>query len=509
MLHIQACMSIRFTGWVAAIVMTVMIVQGGVGFVNTAQAAGGSIKTTTGSCGSPVNKNLYDVGDTMYLTGTGFSHNATLNWSVIGLPGSSDANITVASGTITTDGQGKFCFAAYTIQSGDGGEYKADVNGKSDNFQVKGQSATPTPTPSGTPSPTPIGTPAPSVTPTPLPSPEIHGMKFEDMDGDGVKDIGETGLVNWTINLYDGAMNLLSSTTTDSSGAYQFAPLAPGTYNVREVQQAGWTQTTSNPTSMTLVMGSMAMNVNFGNFKNVSVSGFKQNQNSTNLAGWTIFIDENANMMLDIGEDSMVTTSSLGYTFSDLGPGTYSLCEVIQSGWRPSSGNLCQDVVVNVSGHNLTGVNFMNIEDREGTQGLWRNWNRSNQYTATQINGWLVTIDGASTWLVSPYAPTTSGLVFLINDATKFCSQSFSPLECAHRKFMAQYLVTRLDVLSGRKDGDTWYAVSASAQTLLGLNPMEKLSDIVTATEALGGTLTRDQYLTLAGLFDSINNTGW
>lgn len=574
--------------------------------VPVAQAAGGSIKTTTGTCGNPVNKNQYAVGDVMYITGTGFAHNATLPWTVTGLPASNDPNIVVASGTITTDGQGKFCFPAYTILAGDGGEYKADVNGKTDNFQVAVPGATPTPTPSITP--TPSVTPTPSPTPVPNatlhvikvvtndnggaavpgdftlhvagntfagesapgtmfalangtytvsedPNPDympaitgdcaadgtitlapgddktctvtnddipaqIHGMKFEDLNGDGDKDAGEPGLANWTINLYDGAMVFMASTSTDASGSYEFDNLNVGTYNVRETQKPGWTQTTTNPAPIAAGLGDVIMNVNFGNFKNVNISGFKWNDKNGDgiwdigepaLAGWTIFIDENANMMLDAGEDSMVTTSSLGYTFSNRGPGTYSVCEVPQAGWMNTFplGTLCQNVVVDVSGQDVTGVNFGNHQDREGTQGLWRNWNKSKQYSAVQINGWLVTIDGASHWLMNGYSDTTTGLVNLINDATKNCSK-FTPLKCAELKFDAQYVTARLDILSGRKNGMTWYAVSADAAALLGITPgLHTLNDVMAATEALSGPLTRDQYLLLAGMYDGINNAGY
>lgn len=54
------------------------------------------------------------------------------------------------------------------------------------------------------------------------------------------------------------------------------------------------------------------------------------------LNGWTIFIDENGNGSLDDGEQSMVTQTEGQdgwYWFTDLQPGTYSVCEVPQDGW--------------------------------------------------------------------------------------------------------------------------------------------------------------------------------
>ena len=78
-------------------------------------------------------------------------------------------------------------------------------------------------------------------------------MKFNDLDGDGVKDTGEPGLQGWTIQLCaDAACNtVLGSTTTDASGNYSFSvtpdadksDLDNDGYYVREVNQSGWTQT--------------------------------------------------------------------------------------------------------------------------------------------------------------------------------------------------------------------------------------------------------------------------
>jgi YVTN family beta-propeller protein len=85
----------------------------------------------------------------------------------------------------------------------------------------------------------------------------IEGQKFEDIDGDGVKDPGEPGLNGWVIELYDAEGNFLASTVTadldlngngsidplTESGWYQFSLLAWGEYEIREVVPAGWAQT--------------------------------------------------------------------------------------------------------------------------------------------------------------------------------------------------------------------------------------------------------------------------
>ncbi|MDD3524534.1 MAG: SdrD B-like domain-containing protein, partial [Candidatus Cloacimonetes bacterium] len=70
----------------------------------------------------------------------------------------------------------------------------------------------------------------------------ISGIKFNDLDNNGAKDAGESGLPGWTIELLLGG-NLIDTIETAADGTYSFDYLAPGSYTVREVQQAGWVQT--------------------------------------------------------------------------------------------------------------------------------------------------------------------------------------------------------------------------------------------------------------------------
>ena len=76
---------------------------------------------------------------------------------------------------------------------------------------------------------------------------EIHGSKWNDLDGDGVWDDGEPGLENWKIYLDENANGQWDSgelyDLTDSSGDYSFADLEAGIYVVAEFLQLGWRQT--------------------------------------------------------------------------------------------------------------------------------------------------------------------------------------------------------------------------------------------------------------------------
>jgi len=64
----------------------------------------------------------------------------------------------------------------------------------------------------------------------------------------------------------------------------------------------------------------------------------ERDEEEDQLAGWTMFLDENGNGTLDPEEESTETSSHphhFGrYRFSRLFPGTYSVCEVAQDGWN-------------------------------------------------------------------------------------------------------------------------------------------------------------------------------
>ncbi|MEQ9482536.1 S8 family serine peptidase [Coleofasciculus sp. F4-SAH-05] len=85
------------------------------------------------------------------------------------------------------------------------------------------------------------------TTPPPSPLGEIHGSKWNDIDGDGIWDANEPGLSNWTIYLDQNQNSQLDagevSTITDINGNYSFTGLTADTYTVAEVLLPGWQQT--------------------------------------------------------------------------------------------------------------------------------------------------------------------------------------------------------------------------------------------------------------------------
>ncbi|MEQ9480961.1 SdrD B-like domain-containing protein [Coleofasciculus sp. F4-SAH-05] len=201
----------------------------------------------------------------------------------------------------------------------------------------------------------------------------ISGQKFEDIDGDGVKDAGEAGLAGWTIFIdsdNDGVKDAgETSTTTDVNGNYSFTDLTAGTYTIREVQQTGWQQTTTNPSAINITSGTDTTEVDFGNFQLGTISGQKfedidgdgvKDAGEAGLASWTIFIDSDNDGVLDAGETSTTTDASGNYSFTDLTAGTYTIREVQQTGWQQTTTNP-SDINL-TSGTDTTAVYFGNFE---------------------------------------------------------------------------------------------------------------------------------------------------
>ena len=75
----------------------------------------------------------------------------------------------------------------------------------------------------------------------------IEGDKWNDLDGDGIRDPGEPTLSGWTIYIDTNGNGQLDpgepTQVTDAAGHYVFGNLAPGNYVVAEVLPPGWTQT--------------------------------------------------------------------------------------------------------------------------------------------------------------------------------------------------------------------------------------------------------------------------
>jgi len=193
----------------------------------------------------------------------------------------------------------------------------------------------------------------------------ISGLKFEDVNGNGVKDGGESSLSGWTVYLYKNDTTVIFDSTVSTNTGFTFSNLSVGTYYLREVLQTGWIQTTTNPAPINVTSGLLTSNVNFGNFHLGSISGLKINDINGNgtrdfgengLPNWKIKIS-------GAKTDSVLTDANGNYSFTNLLGGIYTVSEIQQTGWLqtiPSSPGTYSLTVT--SGSNLIDKNFGNFQ---------------------------------------------------------------------------------------------------------------------------------------------------
>lgn len=91
---------------------------------------------------------------------------------------------------------------------------------------------------------------------------KISGKKFNDTNGNGILDIGESGMSGINISLYPSGRVV----TTNSTGGYTFNNVPPGVYSVYEQFITGYIPTTPN-NIITIVKINETSIVNFGNKK--------------------------------------------------------------------------------------------------------------------------------------------------------------------------------------------------------------------------------------------------
>jgi len=193
----------------------------------------------------------------------------------------------------------------------------------------------------------------------------ITAHKFnDDLNGDGVQDVGEDNLEVWTMTLYEGSDctggNEIGSGTTDSNGDVVFSDLDAGTYSVREKLESGWTNTTPDCQQVTIGAGD-SKTLNFGNIEsNADIELVKTaDPTSVSVAGtvvtYTYIVTNNDNVTLT---GINVTDDKLGNI--TLGKTTLALDESTSG---TASYNVTQD---NID----TGADIVNVATVTCEQGV-------------------------------------------------------------------------------------------------------------------------------------------
>ncbi len=116
----------------------------------------------------------------------------------------------------------------------------------------------------------------------------IEGVVFRDANGNQIRDPGETGIGNVTVQLKQGA-TIIRTTQTNSAGEYTFSDVPLGSYTVVQIVPFGYQATTDTEVTVTLTYNGEVIEVDFGNR---GIGGIEV----------TVFLDENLNQLRDPGE---------------------------------------------------------------------------------------------------------------------------------------------------------------------------------------------------------------
>lgn len=170
-------------------------------------------------------------------------------------------------------------------------------------------------------------------------------IKFEDLNGNGVRDTGEPGVPGWTFRLVNPQGNG-SVVVTGPDGTVTIPSVPAGNWTVTEVLEPGWVAISNVTGPLTIPANGIGVYT-------------AANARPADICG-VVFLDANRNGVLDAGEtrypgatltlgggNSGTTTSGPdgAYCFPDLPPGTYSVTVTTPSGYTLTT----QRVISNIS----------------------------------------------------------------------------------------------------------------------------------------------------------------
>jgi hypothetical protein len=225
-----------------------------------------------------------------------------------------------------------------------------------------------------------------------LPRYTVSGLKYNDLDMDGVQDAGELPIASWGFVLYNST-DIFNAFTNDS-GIFEFSGLLAGTYTVNETYRGGWAAST--PASVTIDLSSNGTFLAFGNYLNYSaglnfsISGYAlTNGTGTPLSGWLLTLADYQGVMVD----SQLTSASGFYNFSSLAGGKYTVTSWYDSGagWKNVTSSV---VAVEITTSSIANLNFYYIYDRYNITGyVFFDTDKNGVYVNTTdlpLAGWQV-----------------------------------------------------------------------------------------------------------------------
>ena len=172
---------------------------------------------------------------------------------------------------------------------------------------------------------------------------EIGDFIWDDLDRDGLQDVGEPGISGVTVILYNPNDNVsLQTATTDGNGLYRFTGLCAGNYKVEVVATAGALLSPtvvgddravdSNNSPYVVILStneSTDVTIDFGFFYNAAIGDWVWNDANRNGIqdadenGIPGVIVELYNCTTNVLVDTTTTDANGTYMFANLMPGSY------------------------------------------------------------------------------------------------------------------------------------------------------------------------------------------
>jgi len=184
----------------------------------------------------------------------------------------------------------------------------------------------------------------------------VSGVAFNDINGNGVKDVGESGIGGITVNI-DGEMAV-----TSSDGVYSFSDVSEGSYMVVADEPPGFVRTTPGLVPVSVATGGSAV-ANFGFQDQGTVSGMVFHDANGNrhkelweggIGGGIVRLRTRMGMVKEVTD----TTGDGSYSFDDVRPGSYVVEVETPDGFTPT-GPVRVSILVAPGGGATANFGFM------------------------------------------------------------------------------------------------------------------------------------------------------
>jgi Ca2+-binding RTX toxin-like protein len=248
---------------------------------------------------------------------------------------------------------------------------------------------------------------------------QIHGIVWEDIDGDGVFDEGEPPLEGWEVRL-QYLIWTITTQTTDENGKYSFTGLGgPFTWVLALTTPSSWSLTYPGFGfhAVTVTYDQVVEDVNFGVVELAQINGTKwndlngngvQDEGEPGIDNWEIKLYD----MDGTEVASNVTYSGGQYWLQDIEPGIYRVVEEDKTDWEqtyPGEDNSWEYMVLIESGDVLEDLDFGNYENATISGTKWQDTDVDGELGGGElgIGGWTIYLDLNNNSKLDDDEPTT------------------------------------------------------------------------------------------------------